>query len=78
MYYVYVLYSIADHKFYIGFSHNLTQRYLEHVIGKVPATRRRRPLKLVYYEAALDRSKATLREKYFKTGFGRRFLKTRV
>lgn len=78
MYYVYVLLSVFDSKFYVGFTGDLMRRYAEHVAGKVPATISRRPLKLVYYEAGVDRLKAILREKYFKTGFGRRFLKTRV
>jgi len=44
----------------------------------VHATKNRRPLKLVYYEACKSREKAIAREKYFKTGFGRRFLKNRI
>ncbi len=35
-------------------------------------------LKLVYYEACQNKEKAIEREKYFKTGFGRRFLKNRL
>ena len=42
------------------------------------ATKERRPLKLFYYEAYHDKNKAIKREKYFKTGFGRRFLKDRA
>ncbi|MBI5071701.1 GIY-YIG nuclease family protein [Candidatus Falkowbacteria bacterium] len=78
MYYTYVLQSLKDYKLYIGFTDNLRKRFWEHQTGKVTATKNRRPLKLVYYEACLDKKSAIKREKYFKTGFGRRYLKERL
>jgi len=77
-YYTYVLTSLKDEKYYIGWSNNLKKRFEEHKQGKVSATKNRRPLKLIYYEACLNKNKATEREKYFKTGFGRRYLKQRL
>jgi len=78
MYYTYVLKSEKDNKHYIGFCHGLRRRLKEHNEGVVEATKSRRPLTLVYYEACLDEKKAVEREKYFKTGFGRRYLKNRI
>ena len=78
MYYTYVLRSLKDNKLYVGFSKDLKVRVKEHKIGKVPATKSRLPLKLVYYEACLDEKKAVKREKYLKSGFGRNFLKGRI
>ena len=78
MYYTYVLRSRSDGKLYIGFCLDLKRRFKEHVSGKVFATKSRLPLDLVYYEACLDKKKAVKREKYFKSGFGRRFLKGRI
>lgn len=78
MYYTYVLRSEKDSKLYIGFTDDLKRRILEHKNGLVDATKNRRPLKLVYYEACLSKNRAIAREKYFKTGFGRRFLKLRI
>ena len=78
MYYTYVLISKKDGKFYHGFSNNLEKRVEEHIQGKVPSTANRRPLKLIYYEACLNKNDALKREKYFKSGFGRRFLKNRL
>ncbi|HDH07428.1 MAG TPA: GIY-YIG nuclease family protein [Candidatus Moranbacteria bacterium] len=78
MYYTYVLKSKLDKKLYIGFTDNLKNRILSHNKGEVNATRNRRPLELVYYEACKNKTKAIEREKYFKTGFGRRFLKKRI
>ena len=78
MYYTYVLKSEKDDKLYIGYTHDLRERIKEHNSGKVSSTRYRQPLTLVYYEACLSEDKAVKREKYFKTGFGRRFLKSRI
>lgn len=77
MFYTYILESSRDKKLYIGWTNNLKSRFLEHTKGNVLATKDRRPLKLIYYEACLSKEASTKREKYFKTGFGRRFLKNR-
>ena len=77
-YYTYVLKSNIDNKLYIGWTDNLQKRLAEHRSGQIQSTRSRRPIELVYYEACRDLKKAIAREKYFKTGFGRRFLKTRI
>lgn len=78
MYYTYVLKSMVDSKLYIGFTSDLKSRLKKHNNGFVEATVNRRPLILIYYEACIDKIKAIRREKYFKTGFGRRFLKSRI
>jgi putative endonuclease len=77
-YYTYVLKSSKDGRLYIGSTSNLVQRVKQHNAGDVEATKNRRPLNLVYYEAGLDKDKAHKRERYFKTGFGRAFLKNRI
>ena len=78
MYYVYILQSEKDNKNYAGYTKNLKLRFESHVNGKVPCTKERRPLKLIYYEACLNQHDATHREKYLKTYHGRMFLKTRL
>ncbi|HKZ35642.1 MAG TPA: GIY-YIG nuclease family protein, partial [Patescibacteria group bacterium] len=78
MFYTYVLKSLKDGKLYTGYCFDLKKRLAEHNGGKVPATKSRLPLTLVYYEACLNKEKAIKREKYFKTGFGRGFLKKRI
>jgi putative endonuclease len=78
MFYTYVLKSEKDKKLYVGFSEDLRKRIGEHNNGLVPATKNRVPLILTYYEACMDKKSALAREKYFKTGFGRRFLKNRL
>jgi len=78
MFYTYVLRSLKDKKLYIGFSEDLRKRFDEHSRGLVDATRDRRPLTLIYYEACENKQRAIERERYFKTGFGRRYLKDRI
>ena len=78
MFYTYVLLSEKDKEFYVGFTNDLKRRLDEHERGMVGSTAQRRPLKLVYYEACLNENDAIKREKYFKTGFGRRFLRNRM
>lgn len=77
-YYTYVLKSESDGNFYVGWTNDLKHRLEKHNSGKVQATRNRLPLRLVYFEAGLDRNQAIKREKYLKTGFGRRFLASRL
>jgi putative endonuclease len=78
MFYTYVLRSKRDGKHYIGFTEDLERRLREHNDGLVKATEHRRPLELEYFEACLAKEDAIKREKYFKTGFGRRFIKERL
>jgi len=77
-YYTYVLKSRKDGRFYIGWSEDLRLRVEQHNKGQVEATRGRRPLELIYYEACLSREEAIKREKSLKTGFGRKYLKRRI
>ena len=46
--------------------------------GIVVSTKDRRPLELIYYEACLDQTDATKREKYLKTYNGKMFLRNRL
>jgi len=78
MYYTYVLLSDKDNHFYTGYTQDLKLRFEQHNKGLVESTRDRRPLKLVYYEACLDKSDAAKREKYLKTYHGKMFLRRRI
>jgi putative endonuclease len=78
MFYTYVLLSAKDNTYYTGWSTDLKRRVKEHNEGKVDATRNRRPLKLIYYEACLVEEDAVRREKQLKTGFGRAYLRRRL
>ena len=75
MFYVYVVHSIADNGFYIGYSTDLKKRLAQHKQGAAIATRHRGPWKLIYYEAYIEQADAKGRERYLKSGGGRRFLR---
>ena len=78
MYYTYVLLSEADGQFYSGYAQDLKLRFDQHNKGEVESTKRRLPLKLIYYEACINKEDATRRENYFKTYNGKRFLHKRL
>lgn len=77
-YYTYVLRSKFDNTLYIGWTQDLVSRLKDHNSGKVRATKSKTPYKLVHYEAGVSREKAIEREKQLKTGFGRKYLKSRI
>ena len=70
--------SLKDNEIYIGYTDDLNHRLKEHNLGNVLATKSRLPLKLIYFEACLNREKAIKREKALKTGFGRKYIKSRI
>ena len=78
MYYVYILHSQKDNKFYTGYTNNLQRRIEEHGAGKVESTKTRSPLKLIYYEAYTEKEDAQSREVFFKNGSGKRYLKKQL
>ena len=78
MFYVYILFSELDRQMYTGFTDNLKSRLKAHISGFVKATKHRRPLRLIYYEAYVKELDAKRREKYLKGGNGRGELKIQL
>ena len=76
--YVYILRSLADGNFYVGYTNDLKRRVFQHQAGLVRSTSERLPIDLVYYEACQSRADATKREKYLKTAWGKRYIKSRI
>jgi putative endonuclease len=76
--YVYVLRSLADYQFFAGLTRNLRARLQAHNKGLISSRKRRRPFEPVYWEGCLNESDATQREKYLKTAWGKRYVKTRL
>ncbi|MGH7548611.1 MAG: GIY-YIG nuclease family protein [Gemmatimonadales bacterium] len=77
MEYTYVLLSERDGRLYTGSTGDLRARFREHNAGRVHSTAHRRPLKLIYYEACLHPADARRRERFLKTGKGKRYLSHR-
>ncbi len=78
MYYVYILQSTKDGKLYTGFTSDLKKRLKEHSSAGVKSTKHRLPLKLIYYEAYWNRADAESREKFLKSGSGKRYIKKQL
>jgi len=78
MYYVYVLKSTKTGLLYTGFTSDLRKRFNQHQKNLFGYTKGRGPFILVYYEACLNKLDAMVREKYLKSGFGKRYLKQRL
>jgi len=77
MYYVYVLVSLKDRRFYVGSSEDLRKRFREHQDGRVASTRGRLPLKLICYEAYLTKYDALRRERYLKSSDAKKEFRVR-
>ncbi|RLD38759.1 MAG: hypothetical protein DRI89_14095 [Bacteroidetes bacterium] len=48
MYFVYVLYSLKDHKLYKGYTSNIEKRLLKHNSGGNKSTAHRKPFVIVH------------------------------
>lgn len=73
MYFVYILISGKDGNLYTGCTSDVERRLKRHNAGKVLATKRRRPLVLIYSESFTSKSQAFARERFLKTKWGNTF-----
>jgi len=78
MHYTYVLLSEQERRFYTGYTADLRRRLGEHQQGRVRWTASRQPVRLVYYEACLSQEDALRRERFLKSGKGKRYLRNRL
>jgi len=78
MWYVYVLKSKVAGGWYIGSTKDMRKRILRHNSGKNKSTKHGAPWKIIYCEIGLSRNDARARERYLKSGMGRRYLKNRL
>ena len=75
MFYTYILQSLKNKSFYIGYTTNLKKRFEEHNKGESMATKPFRPYELIFYEAFINKKDAKAREEYLKSGWGFRSIK---
>lgn len=78
MWYTYVIRSKKDGRLYTGSTKDLRKRFLEHNNGQSTSTRSRGPFILVYYEACHNEGDMVAREKYLKSGPGKRYIGNRI
>lgn len=76
MYYVYAISSLVKKYIYVGLTSNIEKRLTEHNAGYQRSTMAYTPYKLIYKELFTTRVEARAREKYFKSGIGKEFLKS--
>ncbi len=75
-FYIYIL-ECSDGRWYTGYTKDLENRLSEHQNGKVQSTKLRLPVKIIYFEGCRNQQDATHREKYLKTTYGKRYIRTR-
>ena len=78
MVYTYILKSKKDKEWYTGSTNDLRKRFKQHNENKIISTKGRGPFILIYYEACMNDHDARVREKYLKTGMGKRYLRNRL
>ena len=65
-------------KWYIGLTKDLRKRILQHNEGKNKSTKYGILWKLIYCEISINQQDALRRERYLKSGMGRKYLKNRL
>ena len=78
MFYAYVLKSTMHDYYYKGHCRDVEKRILQHNSGMTKSIKPYIPLILVYFEAFDTEAEAIVREKYFKSAAGRRFLRQKL
>ncbi|MBW7891246.1 MAG: GIY-YIG nuclease family protein [Chitinophagaceae bacterium] len=76
MFFVYVLRSQKDGRFYVGLTDDVTRRLKEHNSGKTKSTKGFIPWELLFFETFVTRIEARNREKYLKSGVGKEYVKS--
>ncbi len=67
MHFVYVLYSLKDHRLYKGSTSNIQKRLIRHNSGGSTSTAKRKPFVLVHIEQFENKSDSLKRENFLKT-----------
>ncbi|MCB2221762.1 MAG: GIY-YIG nuclease family protein [Bacteroidetes bacterium] len=78
MFYVYAIYSLRDHRIYVGLTTNTDKRLKAHNAGHTRSTKAYCPWQIFYYEIFSTRELARNREKYFKSGIGKERLREKL
>ncbi|MFZ1977727.1 MAG: GIY-YIG nuclease family protein [Bacteroidota bacterium] len=74
MFYVYVLWSEALHRYYVGSTADVSNRLREHNSGESASTRNGIPWIVIYHEEFRTRSDAMKKEKQIKARGIKRYL----
>jgi len=78
-YFVYLLENRNDRSWYIGFTSDIKERIKQHQSGRGCITTKKKPgWKLIYFECYINRMDAIGRERFLKSGSGRKYLKKQL
>lgn len=72
---IYAICSEKDKRIYVGMSKDVEKRIEYHNKGGVTSTKGYKPWYIIYKEFVGNRHEARIREKYYKSGCGKEFLK---
>ncbi len=75
MYFVYPIKSLNYDWVYVGITNDVQRRLNQHNAGYNISTKHYRPFVLIYSEMLPDRKSARKKEKYLKSGSGKKWLK---
>ncbi|MFA5076261.1 MAG: GIY-YIG nuclease family protein [Patescibacteria group bacterium] len=78
MYYIVYILENSNKTWYTGFTTNLKQRIKQHLQKVSPFTAKKSGWKLIYAELYLNKNDALGREKFLKSGAGKRFIKKQL
>jgi putative endonuclease len=73
MYIVYIIKSLYDHSYYIGYTSNLDRRLEDHNSGRSRYTKKKVPWVLAYIEKYSTKTEAIKRERFLKNQKNKRF-----
>ena len=73
-YHVYIIQSLVDHSYYIGYTKNLEKRILQHNLARSGYSAKKSPWKIAYVESFDNKSSALKRERFLKNQKSRDFI----
>lgn len=75
-YFVYAIKSIANNYTYVGLSEDPIKRLKQHNFGRTKSNCHYKPFKIIFTDGPFDLRTARDKEKYYKSGCGKEFLKS--
>jgi putative endonuclease len=75
---VYAIWSESGRRVYVGMSKDFEKRLKQHNSGQTRSTKKFCPWTVIYEEECASWVEGIVREKYFKSGIGKEFLKKLV
>ena len=78
MYFIYALYSRSSGKIYVGMTKDPERRLKDHNEGRSAYTRNYGPWERFYLEEVTDSAEGRKKEKYLKSGWGRKMLQSKL